>query len=90
MKLDDSFLTLFPEEDKVYEVLLSTKSNFTPIGVRRQGRVLKFRIFEGRSFRDLEECNYAIIQVVDDTELLAGLAYNLDVKFDVTQGSKSQ
>ncbi|CAB49734.1 DUF447 domain-containing protein [Pyrococcus abyssi] len=71
-----SLETLFPEEGKVYECLLITRSNVTPIGIVRIGDSLKFKIFEGKSFLDLEESSYAIVQVVDDVELLASLAFN--------------
>lgn len=68
---------LFPEEGKVYECILITKSNLTPIGIVRVGDFLKFKIFEGRSFEDLSISNFAIVQIVDDIELLVSLAFNI-------------
>ncbi|AEC52821.1 hypothetical protein PNA2_1908 [Pyrococcus sp. NA2] len=74
---------IFPEEGKVYECLLVTRLNITPIGVIREGRYLKFKIFEGKSFEDLEIDNSAIIQVVDDPELLVAIAFNIFPKLEL-------
>ncbi len=72
------------EEGKVYEVLLVTTSNVTPIGVVREDNVLRFKLFPGRSFRDLLMKPRASIQITNDVELIVKAALNLpiDVKFE--------
>ncbi|ASJ16884.1 hypothetical protein A3L04_07255 [Thermococcus chitonophagus] len=67
----------FPVEGKTYEVLLITSSNLTPIGVVRESNILEFTIFEGKSYHDLLRNSEAVIQVVDDVELLVSLAFNV-------------
>ncbi|AMM54825.1 DUF447 domain-containing protein [Pyrococcus kukulkanii] len=68
---------LFPHEDKVYETLLITSSNLTPVGVRRKNNCLFFRIFEGKSYRDLLRNTEAIIQIIPDAEFLVSIAFNI-------------
>ncbi len=72
------------EEGKVYEVLLVTASNVTPIGVVRERDVLRFKLFPGRSFRDILRRPLASIQITNDVELIVRAALNLplDLKFD--------
>ncbi|MDI3474294.1 MAG: hypothetical protein PWQ79_313 [Thermococcaceae archaeon] len=66
-------------EGQVYELLLVSKSNLTPVGVVRRGRRLHFRLFPGKSFRDLLESSYAAIQITNDPELLVRSALNLEL-----------
>ena len=67
------------EEGKVYEVLLVTKSNVTPVGVVRDGEKLRFKLFPGKSFREVLETGKASIQLTNDPELLVKTALNLPV-----------
>jgi hypothetical protein len=64
-------------EGQVYEMLLVTKSNVTPVGVVKIGRKLLFRLFGGRSARELVEHPYASLQVTNDANLIVRLALNL-------------
>lgn len=73
-------------EGKVYEVLLVTSSNATPVGVVRRGDALEFKLFPGRSFEDLLRRPKASVQVTNDVELIVRLALNLPV--DVGFGGK--
>ena len=66
-------------EGKVYEVLLVTASNVTPVGVVREGKGLKFKLFPGRSFQDLLEDSRASVQITNEAELLVRYALNLEV-----------
>jgi len=70
-----ALLTFF-REGQVYEVLLTTRSNVTPVGAVREGRVLKFRLFEGKSYHDLLEDRHASIQVSNSAVLIVSLALN--------------
>ncbi len=74
-------------EDKVYEVLLVTASNVTPVGVVRRGDALEFKLFPGRSFEDLLENPAASIQVTNDVELIVRLALNLPVDVDFVENN---
>ncbi|ALM75323.1 DUF447 domain-containing protein [Thermococcus barophilus] len=76
-------LDLF-EEGKVYEVLLVTKSNVTPIGVVRRGDSLYFKLFWGKSFREIKEHPFGVIHITQDVELLIKAALNvpIDVEFE--------
>ncbi|MBP1910778.1 DUF447 domain-containing protein [Thermococcus stetteri] len=67
-------------EGQVYELILVSKSNVTPIGVVRMRETLHFKLFPGRSFRDLLEHNRVALQMTWDAELLVKTALNLDVK----------
>ncbi len=71
------------EEGKVYEVLLVTSSNVTPVGVVRRGETLRFKLFPGRSFRDIMGVPRASVQITNDVELIVKAALNLplDLKF---------
>ena len=75
-------LDLF-EEGKVYEVLLVTKSNVTPIGVVRRGDNLYFKLFGGKSFHEVKEHPFGVIHITQDVELLIKAALNIpiDVEF---------
>ncbi|NJE10679.1 DUF447 domain-containing protein [Thermococcus sp. MAR1] len=74
-------LELF-KEGQVYEVLLVTKSNVTPVGVVRRGNRLFFRLFGGKSAEELKECPYASIQITNDAELLVKLGLNFPVNLE--------
>ncbi|AJC72499.1 hypothetical protein X802_10305 [Thermococcus guaymasensis DSM 11113] len=67
------------EEGKVYEVLLVTESNVTPVGVVREGEKLRFKLFPGKSFREVLETGRASIQLTNDPELLVRTALNLPI-----------
>lgn len=70
------------EEGKVYEVLLVTRSNATPVGVVRKGKRLFFKLFGGKSSNDIREHPYAAVQITNDVELLVRLALNLSVSIE--------
>ncbi|USS40028.1 DUF447 family protein [Thermococcus aggregans] len=70
------------EEGKVYEVLLATKSNITPVGVIRRGNKLNFKLFEGKSAKDIRNTPYAVIHITWDVELLVKAALNLPVEVE--------
>ncbi|NPA47586.1 MAG: DUF447 family protein [Thermococci archaeon] len=70
------------DEGKVFEVVLSSGTNMTPVGVIRRGDTLKFRLFPGRSMYEIETGGRAVIQIVRDVELLVRLALNLPVNVD--------
>ncbi len=72
-------LELF-REGQVYEVLLVTRSNVTPVGVVRRGERLFFKLFGGRSAGEIKSLPKASIQITNDVELLVKLALNFDVK----------
>jgi hypothetical protein len=75
-------------EGQVYELLLVSKSNVTPVGVVRVGDRLRFKLFPGRSFRDLLEDSRVAVQITHDVELLVRTALNLDVEmsFESSRG----
>ena len=79
-------LDLF-EEGKVYEVLLVTKSNVTPIGIVRRGNNMYFKLFWGKSFREIKEHPFGVIQITQDVELLIKAALNIpiDAEFENTK-----
>ncbi|ASJ04883.1 DUF447 domain-containing protein [Thermococcus barossii] len=74
-------LELF-REGQVYEVLLVTKSNVTPVGVVRRGNLLFFKLFGGKSAEELKGHPYASIQITNDAELLVRLGLNLPVSLE--------
>ncbi|NJD99873.1 DUF447 family protein [Thermococcus sp. LS1] len=74
-------LELF-NEGQVYEVLLVTHSNATPVGVVRKGGILNFKLFGGRSAEELKTHPYASIQVTNDVELLVKLGLNIPVEVE--------
>ncbi|WP_457742047.1 DUF447 domain-containing protein [Thermococcus sp.] len=76
------------KEGKVYELLLITESNVTPVGVVRKGRSLFFKLFPGRSFRDILKNPQVSIQLTNDAELLVKTALNRPVhlKFERQSG----
>lgn len=73
------------DEGKVYEVILVTKSNVTPVGVVREGEKLRFKLFPGRSFREVLETGKASIQSTNDPELLVRTALNLPVTLEFVE-----
>jgi len=73
------------EEGKVYEVLLVTRSNVTPVGVVRKGERLRFKLFPGKSFREVLEAGKASIQLTNDPELLVRTALNLPVELEFVE-----
>lgn len=73
---------------KVYEVLLTTKSNVTPIGVVREGEILRFKLFKGRSFDDLLSTPEASIQITNDVELIVKSALNLDTDIGIVSNKR--
>ncbi|NJE55571.1 DUF447 domain-containing protein [Thermococcus sp. 21S9] len=75
------------EEGKVYEVLLVTRSNGTPVGVVREGERLRFKLFPGRSFREIIETGKASIQLTNDPELLVRTALNLPVELEFVEAN---
>ena len=75
------------KEGKVYEVILVTRSNVTPVGVVRRGNVLNFKLFPGKSFRELLDCPNVSLQLTNEPELLVRTALNLPLKLDF-EGSK--
>ncbi|WP_042700222.1 DUF447 domain-containing protein [Thermococcus sp. PK] len=70
------------KEGKIYEVLLVTKSNITPVGVTRKNKRLNFKLFEGKSARDIKEYPYGAIHITWDVELLVKTALNLPVEVE--------
>ena len=74
-------LELF-KEGQVYEVLLVTESNVTPVGVVRKGERLFFKLFEGKSAAEIKELPKASIQITNDVELLVNLALNFPVELE--------
>jgi len=77
---DSSCLSCF-KEGKVFEVILSSGTNMTPVGVVRKGNILRFKLFQGRSMEELRKGGNAILQPVNDVELLVRLALNLPANF---------
>ena len=73
------------DEGKVYEVLLITESNVTPVGVVREGEKLRFKLFPGKSFREVLETGKASIQITNDPELLVRTALNLPVTLEFVE-----
>ncbi|WP_099211102.1 DUF447 domain-containing protein [Thermococcus henrietii] len=73
------------EEGRVYEVLLVTRSNVTPVGVVREGERLRFKLFPGKSFREVLETAKASIQLTNDPELLVRTALNLPVELEFVE-----
>ncbi|WP_048151796.1 DUF447 domain-containing protein [Palaeococcus ferrophilus] len=69
-------------EGQVYEVLLVTRSNVTPVGVVREGEMFRFKLFGGKSAAELRELSYAVLHVTNDVELLVKTALNMEVGFE--------
>lgn len=78
----------FFNEGQVYEVLLVTRSNVTPVGVVRKGRRFSFKLFGGKSARELREHPYAAIQITNDVELMSRLALNFEVTLEFEEREK--
>jgi hypothetical protein len=70
------------EEGKVYEVLLVTKSNVTPIGVVRKGNKFHFKLFGGKSFQEIKNSPFAVLHVIQDVELLIKAALNMELNIE--------
>ncbi len=68
------------EDGKIYETILVTSNNATPVGVIKNGQTLFFKLFKGRSFVDITEFPFASIQITNDVELLIKLALNIPVE----------
>ncbi len=73
------------EEGKVYEVLLVTESNVTPVGIVREGEKLRFKLFPGKSFWEVLETGRASIQLTNDPEVLVRTALNLPVTLEFVE-----
>ncbi|ASJ09536.1 hypothetical protein A3L11_09950 [Thermococcus siculi] len=69
-------------EGQVYEVLLVTRSNVTPVGVVRKGNRLFFKLFGGRSAEEIRGYPRASVQVTNDVELLVKLALNFEAELE--------
>ncbi|ASJ07444.1 DUF447 domain-containing protein [Thermococcus pacificus] len=69
-------------EGQVYEVLLVTESNVTPVGVVRRGHSLFFKLFGGKSAVEIKRRPLASIQITNDVELLVRLALNLEITLE--------
>ena len=80
-------LELF-EEGKVYEVLLITKSNLTPVGVVRKGNYFYFKLFEGKSFYDIKGQPFGVMHITQDVELLVKAALNIPVELEFEDARK--
>ncbi|MDV3104260.1 DUF447 domain-containing protein [Thermococcus waiotapuensis] len=76
------------QEGKVYEVLLITRSNVTPVGVVRRGNRLFFKLFGGRSAGELKSCPYASIQFTNDVETIIKLALNLPLRLEFDENGE--
>lgn len=76
------------QEGKVYEALLTTYSNVTPVGVVRKGGRLFFKLFGGRSSIELRSNPRASIQFTNDVEVLVSLALNFptNIEFEGKEG----
>lgn len=70
-------------EGRVYEVLLVTESNVTPVGVVRRGESLTFKLFPGKSFRDLLKNPKASVQLTNDAELIVKYALNMETGVEI-------
>ncbi len=68
------------EEGKVYEVLLVTSSNVTPVGVIRKGGTLRFKLFPGKGFKDILKNSKASIQATNNVEFIVRAALNLPLE----------
>ncbi len=71
---------MLTEENLVYEMLLVTRTNVTPVGVVRKGDSLNFKLFPGKSFGELQRDRHVAIQATNDPELLVRTALNLPVE----------
>ena len=75
------------EEGQVYELLLVTASNVTPVGVVRRDNEFHFRLFGGKSATELRIIPYAVLHVTNDVELLvrAGLNMKVNLRFEAAK-----
>ncbi len=75
-------------DGQVYEMLLITKTNATPVGVVKKGNILSFKLFGGRSAEELTKWPHAALQATSDAGLLVRLALNfppeLELSFEET------
>ncbi|NJE05103.1 DUF447 family protein [Thermococcus sp. M36] len=72
----------FFNEGQVYEVLLVTMSNVTPVGVIRRGNKLFFKLFGGKSAGEIKDHPKASTQITNDVELMVKLALNFPVELE--------
>ncbi len=70
------------KEGKVYELLLVTKSNITPVGVIKRDNKLHFKLFEGKSAKDIREYPYGVLHITWNVELLVKTALNLPIELE--------
>lgn len=70
-------------EGQVYEALLVTRSNVTPVGVVRIGEIFRFKLFGGKSASELRTCPYAVLHVTNDVELLVKTALNMEADLEL-------
>ena len=76
------------EEGKVYELLLVTKSNITPVGVVKRGESFHFKLFGGRSAAEIKEHPFAVLHITQDAELLVKAALNLPLELEFEEAEK--
>ncbi|ASJ01040.1 DUF447 domain-containing protein [Thermococcus gorgonarius] len=74
----------FLSEGQVYEMLLVTQSNVTPVGVIRRGGTLFFKLFGGKSAEEIKRHPYASLQITNDAGLIVRLALNMPPKEGLT------
>ena len=72
----------FFNEGQIYEVLLVTISNVTPVGVIRRGNRLFFKLFGGKSAGEIKDHPMASIQVTNDVKFIVKLALNFPVEIE--------
>ena len=75
-------------EGLVYELILVTRSNVTPVGVVRRDDTLNFKLFPGRSFRELLQNPRVAVQITNDPEMLVRTALNLPIKLEFEESGE--
>jgi len=70
------------EEGKVCELLLVTKSNVTPVGIVKKGNKFHFKLFEGKSAKDIREHPYGVLHITWDVDILVRTALNLPCELE--------
>ncbi len=68
------------KEGKIYEVILCSGKNVTPVGIVRNGNTINFKLFPGKSMEELKTGGCAVLQITRDAELLVRLALNIPIK----------
>lgn len=76
------------EEGKVYELLLVTRSNVTPVGVVKKGETFQFKLFGGKSATEIKEHPFAVLHITGDVELLVKAALNLPLDIEFEEAEK--